>query len=549
MAPMLRTQSPAALSDDADTEATLLVGDVAHPYGLGYVKLEAVALLTGLHGTGEDPPPSPQRAAVLAEMNRREVENPNRILASPNTALVLVRGFLRPGIQAGESFDVEVRTPSRSGTTNLRGGQLLETRLSEMAVLGGQIRQGHLMALASGAVLVDPVTSNKENLALLRKGRVLGGGRVLKSRNLGLILDHQQQSIRMSQLVGKAINHRFYSYFDGQREGVATPKTDEFIELQLHPRYKDNVGRYMRVVRSIAVSATRPQQQARLPLLANQLLDPLTSATAALQLEAIGTETAVEVLQQGLTSEDPEVRFYAAEALAYLDITESVDTLAKTAQEEPAFRANALAALSAMDDGGAYEQLRGLLEVKSAQTRYGAFRALSAMAPNDPLVRGKSLQGKFRFHTLDVPGEQLVHVTSSHQPEIVLFGTGHQLQLPLVLDAGPKILVNGLRGGTVKISHFGETTEQRVVENQLEDVIRTVVELGGEYPDVVQMLQQAKDTGALSCRYRVNALPLGGSELLESNRHNRPDGEPPANEAPDTYHLQTPRPELFGKQD
>ena len=543
MGPVLRQQSPDAQLTDNDSPESTLVGEMAHPYGMGYVKLEAVALMTGLQGTGEDPPPSPQRAAILGEMNRREVESPNQILASPNTALVLVRGLLRPGIEAGDQFDIEVRAPSRSSTTSLRGGQLLATRLTEMAVLGGQIRQGHLMAIAEGAVLVDPTADSSEETARARKGRVLSGGRATKSRSLGLILDHERQSVRMSQTVAKAINKRFYSYVDGQRKGVATPKTDEFIELNLHPRYKDNVGRYMRIVRSLPLSESRSQLRSRLSLLNNQLLDPITSATAALRLEAIGNQQAAEVLKQGLAAEDPEVRFYAAEALAYLDMTESVEPLTKIAREEPAFRAHALVALSAMDDGAAYDQLRSLLEVKSAETRYGAFRSLTAMAPSDPLVRGKMMNSKFRYHVLDVPGEALVHVTSTHKPEVVLFGKKHPLKLPLVLDAGPHILVNGLSGGEVKISRFGEATEQRVVSNDLDEVIRTVVELGGEYPDIVQMLQQAKDTGCLTSRFRVNALPTSSGVLLESNQDSVADDE-----TSDSYRIQTPEPELFGRK-
>jgi hypothetical protein len=544
MGPILRQQSPEPQLSDGDSPLTTLVGDLAHPYGMEYIKLEAVALMTGLQGTGEDPPPSPQRAALLGEMNRREVKRPNQILASPNTALVLVRGLLRPGIEAGEQFDIEVRTPSRSNTSSLRGGQLLETRLTEMAVLGGQIRQGHLMAIAEGPMLVDPTADSPEELARARKGRVLGGGRASKSRSLGLVLDHEKQSVRMSQTLSKAISKRFFSYFEGQRRGVATPKTDEFIELQLHPRYKDNVGRYMRIVRSVAVNESHNQLQTRLQLLNNQLLDPITSAAAALRLEAISSDQAIEVLKQGLVADDPEVRFYAAEALAYLDITEAVDPLVKIAREEPVFRAHALVALSAMDDGAAYDQLRTLLEVKSAETRYGAFRSLTAMAPNDSLVRGEMMNNKFRYHILDIPGESLVHVTSSHQPEVVLFGKEHRLTLPLVLDAGPHILVNGLSGGEVKISRFGETTQQRVVSNNLDAVIRTVVELGGEYPDIVQMIQQAKDTGCLTSRFRVNAIPTGGGELLESNTDSVADQE-----TSESYRIQTPQSELFGNKD
>ena len=109
--------------------------------------------------------------------------------------------------------------------------------------------------------------------------------------------------------------------------------------------------------------------------LEQQLGDPLTAANAAMRLEAIGNDQAKRDSQQGLASNDPEVRFYAAEALAYLDETAAVEPLADVARDEPAFRVNALAALSAMDDVMAYDALRALLEVSSAETRYGAFRA------------------------------------------------------------------------------------------------------------------------------------------------------------------------------
>jgi flagellar basal body P-ring protein FlgI len=516
MGPIFRPQSPDAALTEADAPtpgSTRLVSAVAHPYGLNYVKIENVALVTGLDGTGEDPAPSPQRAALLAELNRREIKNPNEVLASPNTALVLVRGYLRPGIQAGDTFDVEVRTPSRSDTTSLRGGWLMETRLSEMAVLGGQIRTGHDTAYAQGPILVDP-SAAADDRAHTTVGRVLTGGVATKSRQLGLILDHQHQSIRLSQIVGKAISERFHTYIDGRRMGVATPKTDEYIELALHPRYKDNVGRYMRVVRSVAIDESPAQRLERLSLLRDQLLDPLTAETAAVRLEAIGGDEAIEILKKGATAEDREVRFYAAEALAYLDVTEAVAPLARAAVDEPAFRVNALSALGAMEDGAASEALAEMLSVKSAETRYGAFRALSTMAPDDPRIRGEKLgpAGKFNYHMLEVAGPPMIHATNSHRQELVLFGREHHFKLPTVLDAGPRIMVNGLSGAQFTVSRFspGEPTQQRIVSTNVDEVIRAVVDLGGDYPDVVQMLQQAKNSGALPSRFRVNALPEPG---------------------------------------
>src|SRR5690242_3013958 len=137
--PILRPQSPEARIDLPTMPDVKYVSTYTHPYGMNYVKVEAVSLVTGLNGTGSDPPPTPQRAALLDEMKRREVANPNEILASKNTSMVLVRAFLRPGIQEGDRFDVEVRTPTGSETTSLRNGWLLQSRLTEMAVLDQQI--------------------------------------------------------------------------------------------------------------------------------------------------------------------------------------------------------------------------------------------------------------------------------------------------------------------------------------------------------------------------------------------------------------------------
>jgi hypothetical protein len=373
---------------------------------------------------------------------------------------------------------------------------------------------------------------------------------------LGLVIDTEKQSVRLSQQLGKAINHRFHTYIDGRQSGIATPKTDEFIELELHPRYKDNVGRFMRVIRNLAIREIPAARQARLMLLENQLLDPLTTAIAAVRLEAIGDDQAIEILKKGLRAEDPEIRFYSAEALAYLDVTEAVQPLGQVARDEPALRVNALAALSAMDDAAAYETLRKLLNTKSAETRYGAFRALWTMSPNDPVVHGEMLGDQFSYHLLDVEGPGMIHVTRSHRAEVVLFGRDHAFQLPLVADAGKHILVNGLSGAQITISRFraGEPTQQRVVSTNVDEVIRAIVDLGGSYPDVVQLLQQANENGSLASRFRVDALPETGRQFARSadtkseSEDDQDDPESSATAQGEPYELATPQPELFGRK-
>lgn len=550
--PILRPQSPEARIDLPPAPDVKYVSAYTHPSGMNYVKVEAVSLVTGLSGTGSDPPPTPQRALLLDEMKRREVANPNEILASPNTSMVLVRGFLRPGIQIGDRFDVEVRTPTGSETTSLRNGWLLSTRLTEMAVLDQQVHEGHVMGSAEGAVLVDPTADPAKDQARATQGRILSGGIATKARPLGLVVNQQHQSLRTSQNIAHAIDRRFFTFVDGRKQGVATPKTAEFIEVVLHPRYHDNIGRYMQVLRSVAVDESPSALQARLQFLQQQLEDPLTSATAAVRLEAIGGDEAKNILKQNISSKDTEVRFYAAEALAYLDDTVAVEPLAAIARDESSFRVNALAALSAMDDASAYDALRGLLEVKSAETRYGAFRALWAMNKNDSFLHDENLGGQFHYHILDVPGPEMVHVTQSYLPEIVLFGTNQKLQMPFMLEAGKSILINGSKGEQVTISHFkpGAEPEQRVVSTSVDEIIRTIVALGGTYPDVVQALQQAKTDGAMESRFEIDALPDSGRSYDRIAARAKAEGgveQTSATEDSPTLEVATPLPDLFSR--
>jgi len=489
-----------------------LVRDLAVPYGLHPVTIEGVGLVTGLRGTGSDPRPSGLRQSLLAEMRARGVVDPETVLASRDTALVLVRGVLPPGIQAGERFDVEVRVPSGDETTSLRGGWLLETELKEFAVFSeNQVRSGHVLGRASGPVMTDPFAQAKQDSVLSVRGWILGGGISKISRPLLLVLRPEHRSVANSARIETAINRRFHIYDRGNKLGVAKAKTDEFVEIRIHPRYRNNIARYAEVLGAVALRDSETLRQERLRDLELQLQDPTAAGQAALQLEAIGRD-AIPVLKKYLNHPDVAVRFYAAEALAYLDDTDAAKPLAEIARDQPAFRALALAALSAMDDVVAAQELRELLNSPSAETRYGAFRALTAMQYRDPITQGEILNDQFRLHVLDTTGPPMVHVARSRQAEIVLFGRNQRLRGPVSLEAGKHILVVCRQPGEVTVSRFavGEPDQRRVVSDKLEDIIRAIAELGGTYPDVVQALQEAQAAGALEGRLEIDALPQVG---------------------------------------
>jgi hypothetical protein len=379
----------------------------------------------------------------------------------------------------------------------------------------------------------------------------LGGGVAVKSRPMRLLLKPdarttKEQGVRNSATIESALNRRFATYIGGIKTGVATAKTDEYLELTVHPRYKDNVARYVRVLQSVPMKESTVDRLKRIKLLERQLFDPVTCDSAALKLEALGHE-GVPALAQGIQAEDPLVRFYSAEALAYLDDSRAAEPLAAAADVEPAFRVFALAALSAMDDFAAYDALRGLLEKDSAETRYGAFRALWAMNAQDPLVKGEQLGDQFSYHLLDTAGSPLIHVTRSYRPEIVMFGPRQRLKTPLLLEPNKQLLVKADKNGQVSVSRFavGEPREERVVSDSLDEVIRAVVELGGTYPDVVQMLQQAKSHQALEGRLEVDAVPQPGREYtIRDSLETTADGSNMTRSAT----ISNPLPDLFNSR-
>jgi hypothetical protein len=505
--PAIRSQSPEIEALAHLEEGTKLVGDYTMPWGLSAKRIERAALITGLADTGSDPPPGPQRASLMADMQSRGVMEPNRLLASTSTALAWVHGYLPPGCRKGDRFDVFVEVPPNHDTVSLDDGWLMDTRLAEMAVIGNVIRDGHELGVVRGPLLVDPASSGTLDAKAKLRARLPGGGIALVDREMGLIIAPEHRSFAMSKRLGDWINRRFHAVLRGAKRGVATPKTDRYIQLEVPPVYRHDLARYVRVVQCVAVIEPPEGRHARLQLLARQLTDPVTAPAAALRLEAIGKD-AIPVLRKGLDAKDAEVRFAAAEALAYLGESVAASHLAEAASNLRSARSNALGALGVLDDANGIDALQGLLANRSAETRYGGFRALRQIDPGMPLIRGEQLGDACSLHVVDVPGPPLVHVARTQRPEIVLFGTTHPLGRGLRAEAGRSIVVV-VEGPTATVSRFmpGEADRQRDVPADVASVVRSIVEIGGGYPDVIQFLQQAVASRHLTSRLAFDAVP------------------------------------------
>lgn len=530
--PLIRGQSPEVEDVTADQEnAVPLVGDYCGAWGLDLKRLHAIGLVTNLDDTGSDPPPGFARDMLIGEMQGRGVRNPEKILASPKISLVEVVAVLPPAVQKGDPVDVMVKVPARSTTTSLRGGWLMMSRLRLMAAdLQGKVHTGGESGLAQGSITVDSIFGGDSDPLNEVRGLILGGGQSQETRTLGLRILRDDVSIETTSVIGDAVNQRFHTFDRGTKKGVAEPKDNRFVKLLVPARYKHNIGRYVAVVRSIPLHEAAFQRARRLEALEQKLFEPTTCAKASLQLEAIGKE-AIPVLKKGLQSRDLETRFHSAEALAYLDEPDSAKALGEAARESSAFRKSALTALSSMDHVHAYEALTELLHVNSAETRYGAFRALRRRRASDPLVAGEMLGGQFSLHLVPTTGEPMIHISRAERAEIVLFGQDMQMISPQGIFAGKQIMLTATDPEQIKISRFTAGKDDRVVHSgpALEQVLRGIVSLGGTYGDAIQALQEAKQAGLISARLEVDAVPRAGIT------YHRDDAE--AGDAEDTASL------------
>jgi hypothetical protein len=385
----------------------------------------------------------------------------------------------------------------------------------------------HAVATAEGRVLVG--FGDGDEAMRVKSGRIWAGGRCTDELPYTLLLNQDQQYARVAGQIAERVNSAFHGSSRGlPGQELASAKNNLAVYLRVPPQYKLNQPRYLRVVRLVPLRENpdnggegkrRPYRQR----LADDLLDPARTVTTALRLEALGHES-VPLLKTGLDSKHPLVRFCSAEALAYLGSPSCGEELARCVKERPRLRAFALTAMASLDEAICQVKLAELLaSSEDDETRYGAFRALRTLNDRNPTIAGEYLQNAFWLHRVAPDSSPLVHLTTSRRAEIVLFGEEPRLLPPFSFLAGTFAITAAPDDERCTLSSFppgGGVPERRQCSLRLEDVLRTMAEMGGLYPEAVELLQQAHTCQALSCRVRSDALPLATSvyELARAGR-------------------------------
>ncbi|HEY1376080.1 MAG TPA: flagellar basal body P-ring protein FlgI, partial [Gemmataceae bacterium] len=485
-----------------------------------------------LDNTGGGVPPGPERAALEDYLRKRGVENIKELFASKTTSLVRIAARIPAGARKGDPVDITVSAPDTSRTTSLRGGVLEEcllynydnTRNLSAAVAAATGREasnhpdamlrGHALVKAEGPVVAGVAGDLEDADPSQKRGVVWGGGRFAgPDRPFILQINPEQQYARVAARIAERINETFHGAGGGGAEtDVAIARSKTVVTLTVPGAYRLNMARFLRVVRLVPLTEAPPADGGYAQKLSKQMLDPATTITAALRLEALGAQS-IPALKVGLHSDVPLVRFAAAEALAYLGSPSCGEELGRQVAEQPFVQAFALTALASLNEAVCRVKLEELLTAPGPETRYGAFRALRARDDHDPLVAGEKL-GSFWLHEVGKGSAPQVHYSTAKRPEIVLFGDAPKFVAPLSILAGPEFTVRADEGkATCTVCRFTTRHGKQSKECPLEvaAVIRAVAELGGTYADAVEVLRQAEACRGLNCAVKADALPKAPS--------------------------------------
>ncbi|HEU5117274.1 MAG TPA: flagellar basal-body P-ring protein, partial [Isosphaeraceae bacterium] len=380
----------------------------------------------------------------------------------------------------------------------------------------------------------------------LRQGRVLGGAKIkLEEVPYALVLKENRRSVKNAGLISGIVGQRFF-YLDGvnQKSMAQTKATDQYLALKVPRNYHQNQARYFQVLQLLPVVDTPDLRADRLERWGKELLDPKTCGQAAMKLEGMG-RNAVDTLKTGLDHENPLVRYFSAEALAYLNDGSGADELMKVVTTWPEFRAFALAALAASDQASTLTKLRDLMANPDPEIRYGAFNALKAAdeensylgkvrilkdrmpePPDDPnsdeamafqIAMARAVRARasdpFSLYLVDCEGPPMIHVSNTRRCEIVVFGDRQRLLPPVVLGSASSVLLNASQGdNSVQIARISpealDQSDTKINSSlDLGEVIKEAANLGATYPQIVEILRMADRQKNLEGPLVVDAIP------------------------------------------
>jgi len=540
---LTKVQSRSQIGEDpADSDTVATIGSKTTVSNTESLEVNGVGLVYQLPGTGSSPPPGGWRNMLeesLKKLKRDQSVSIKELLDGPSrtTSLVLVAALVPPGAREGEQIDVQITLPSESRTTSLQGGVLFPVELMTTDTTGnvrsqlqngtssgpsGRLLLGNVWAKAKGPLVAGnfvPVDgksmrqdSDSNGRPTYRAGMIAGGGTVLATRPYHLILNPSDQNSRVAAAIAMRLNTTFHATTDPKQK-VAEAKTKELVLLHVPAGYRHNHYRFLLVARQVPYFPIASGSLYRQKL-EEELMDPSTTLTAAVKLEALGGDCQ-RSLKLGLESPSPWVKFAAAEALAYLGVSDgAAGELARLAEDHPALRAKCLTALASLDDAASTDRLVEMLASSDPELRQGAFIALRLADERHPALNATLMNRSYWLHRLAPDAPSAIHLSTTGRSEVLTFGDGVKLRGPVPpMSIGDDFTVSWPAGQqTARVTRVVKGREDAEVqevrcEPTIASILGAMASLGGGYSEAVELIRKADRAEILVGKLYIDAIP------------------------------------------
>ena len=410
------------------------IGSIARVRGYEPLLVSGYGLVVNLDQTGSAEVPAFLRQWLINEMRKRGVGSaslpgatisPAQMLASHQTAVVVVQGLIPPGATKGTRFDVLVSSLPQTQTTSLEGGRLWTVDLS-IDGSNPSMRFGHKLAQASGPMYINPLESEihpKTQLKLQRQGVILSGGVATTHRETELVLN--QPSWQRSRLVADRINERFPKAPQEARD-TAIPIDDSYIKLNIPRRYHQHPDDLLELINHLFVQRGAGFEEAKSQQLADLLVAEPRYAPQIVRTWIAMGKTVLPTVRRYFHHPNIQISLAALEAGARLEDEAVIDPMMQLIPKVTPKRREQIAQflmyLPRSLRGASI--LHSLLDDDDLAVRLAAYESLAAI--NDPMIHRRAIDGpdpdRFKFVLDVVPTKKpLVYIAQRRIPRLVVF--------------------------------------------------------------------------------------------------------------------------------
>jgi len=502
------------------------VGEYAGIIGGGDLTVQGYGSVVGLGTNGSSEVPPHLRKYFDQYLKKRRLGSerwgtgpltPRRFLDDVDTGVVLVGGTIPAGAPKGSPFDVFVTALPQTQTRSLEGGVLMpvEMHLSVggMAVPGGPSK---VLAEAAGSVFVNPFVdvSRPGQIAKLREGRIIGGGRVTWPQPIRVQL--YSPNYALSKRIERQINMRFPG-----RDKVANARNRYTVALEIPPEYRDDYRHFLLLVRHLPIQGGPGGFEAKArEVVAAMELPTANHERLALVWEAMGRQV-LPFVQSLYTSRNEATAYYSARTGMRLG---DEDVAGEVVARFAGMSGSPLQ-LPAIRELGRHPKfirgvvtLRGLLEDDNDFVRVGAYEALLERGDRSTVSRTR-VADEFSLDLVNSHGRYVIYATVSDSPRIVLFGRNVEVSRPVFFSPPDDTVTVNAREGEEelkvyrKVPRSGGYSETFEIDFNVRTLIRTLGEpsapgedgkimgLGLTYGQIVSVLQRMCKEGDIPAKF------------------------------------------------